>query len=158
MGETYTVHYTLDLDGGPQLTPFVRNNITSANIQVQHIYSDGRYTLTFVAPSTETLFAVENPNSGTRKMYLSYLFVQDNNASVVEDEKLTKSFLSNVESELNDLEIDIMNGTVKPKEGQSFNELQWQTILDVQKDYEAETGESSGVSFVKIDHNTDTKD
>ncbi|GAA0875993.1 hypothetical protein GCM10009118_24020 [Wandonia haliotis] len=77
---------------------------------------------------------------------------------VVEDEKLAKSFLSNVESELNDLEIDIMNGTVKPKEGQSFNELQWQTILDVQKDYEAETGESSGVSFVKIDHNTDTKD
>ncbi|GAA0875182.1 hypothetical protein GCM10009118_15910 [Wandonia haliotis] len=85
VGETYTVHYTLDLDGGPQLTPFVRNNITSANIQVQHIYSDGRYTLTFVAPSTETLFAVENPNSGTRKMYLSYLFVQDNNASVVDD-------------------------------------------------------------------------
>ncbi|GAA0876027.1 hypothetical protein GCM10009118_24370 [Wandonia haliotis] len=85
-GRTYTVHYTLGLNGGPKLTPFVRNNITSANIQVQHITSDGRYTLTFVAPSSETMFAVENPNTGTRSMYLSYLFVQDvNAAAVVED-------------------------------------------------------------------------
>ena len=85
-GRTYTVHYTLGLNGGPKLTPFVRNNVTSANIQVQHITSDGRYTLTFVAPSSETMFAVENPNTGTRSMYLSYLFVQDvNAAAVVED-------------------------------------------------------------------------
>ena len=81
-GKKYRVNYTLDLAGGGSVTPYTRDNATMANISVQSHAANGRYYMDFIATGTQTIFGVENPSVGPRTLYLSYVYVHAEDASV----------------------------------------------------------------------------
>jgi RHS repeat-associated protein len=73
----------------------------------------------------------------------------------IDDTKQAQKFLERAASVLADKEVDLMNGTVKPTEGESFNSKQYQMLIEIQQNYESETGEKSGVTFSKTDIKTE---